>query len=212
MSDQFLDSDDFTHTEVMLPEWHTSPEVFSAYQVHVNKILRAVIELEVKDDSSCRAALNLSSDTKLITKDIASVKKNATDPYRQFINIMNESSKLITDKLDAIQDIISQKVDKYQTMLNSQAEMAQKSIEKDSEASEMYALMTSQNGKKISSTAKTIVSYKTDKEFSVTDINLVPREYFKLDEDKINKSIKMGVSQIPGIDIIDTKKLVLRRR
>jgi|GEM_PF-6653993 hypothetical protein len=212
MNQEFLDSQEFIPNEVMLPEWKNSPEIFHSYQTQINKFLKIVSDLEITDEESCRKALNLSSDVKVILKDILALKKKNTEPYRQFINMMNEAAKFVTDKLDAIQGIITQKIISYESMLKEMQEMAQKSNKIDSEGYESGIYAITYNSQQIGSTAKTIVSYKKEKEFSVVNESLIPREYLKIDEDKIYQAIKLGITEIPGIHIVESKKLVLRRR
>jgi hypothetical protein len=41
---------------------------------------------------------------------------------------------------------------------------------------------------------------------------LIPREYLKVDEEKIAAMIKLGIAEIPGIEIYEEQKTILRSR
>lgn len=198
--------------EILLPEWGPVPDLFNDYATTVDKILKGINDLQVVDASSCKLAINTSSDVKLLLKDIVSIRNKTTDPYKKFVNMINESAKEFIDKLDMIQQIITQKVATFEIQQKIQAEIAQKEREITSEGSELSVSFISINEEKIASTAKTIVSHRVEKTFSVVNEYLIPREYLRIDEDKIKKAIKLGISEIPGISITENKKIVLRRR
>ncbi len=198
--------------EILLAEWASAPDMFNTYSTTIDKILKGINDLQVHDIASCKLAINTSSDVKMILKDILSIRKKTTDPYKKFINLVNESAKEFTDKLMLIQKIITQKVSAYDIELTIQSEMAQKESENLSESLESDFNIIALNDQKIGSTAKTIVTHKIERDFSITNESLIPREYLKVDEDKIKQAIKLGVNHIPGIVITETKKLILRKR
>ena len=206
------ETENFIQNEVVLQNWDATPEVFNLYHTQIEKMLKGISDLEVNDSDACKLALNTSSDAKKILKDIVALKKKTTEPYRKFVNLVNESSKAFTDKLSIIQEIITQKVTTYEHSLLALAETHQNEAEKLSESFDIDIVTSGYNRKQIVSTAKTIVSHKIEKSFEVINDALVPQEYFKIDEDKINKAIKLGITNIPGITIIETKKLILRSR
>lgn len=198
--------------EVLLPEWTNGIDIFNIYPVTIHKILKGVSDLRVHDANSCKLAIDTSSYVKTILKEIISIKKKETDPHRQRINLVNEMTKELTDKVDLIQQMIVEKVSAYEKMLKIQSETAQKQGNEIYKSLDFEIDFISSNEQQIGSTAKTIVTHKTDKSFSVVNQSLIPREYMKIDEEKIKQAIKLGVTNIPGISIIETKKIILRKR
>ena len=198
--------------EVLLPKWNSPKETFTSYQVQIDKILKAVIDFEVNDDESSRKILNAYSDSKFLLKEVEEIKRKICAPYKHFINLVNESYKACKYQAEISQEVITKKLSSYQDKLNQLKEIGQNDNKNTFEYLSLSIEEIVQNDQKIGSTEKTIVSHKIDKTFCVIDINLVPKEYLKVDEGKINQAIKMGVSNIPGIQIIENKKMILRRR
>lgn len=197
--------------QVLLSEWDV-PDLFNKHRMSVEKLLKAVVDLDVVDEMSCKLALNISSDAKVIMSDITTAKKKAVEPSKQFINMINESAKAFTEKLDTVQAYITQKMAIYEVQLKLQSETAQKEAENLSETLGLDVSLIMPNEQRIGSTAKTIVSHKTERDFAVVNESLIPREYLMIDESKVKLAMKMGITHIPGLQITESKKIVLRRR
>ncbi len=53
---------------------------------------------------------------------------------------------------------------------------------------------------------------KTEKKFKVVDISKVPLKYLTIDEKSIAQDIKLGISEIPGLEIFEETTTQLRVR
>lgn len=209
MTIQNYDKDE---NEVQLPYLHFAPDVFSKYSTHIDKVLKAISDLTITDEITCRLAQDASSDAKLILDEIIAIKKKITAHPRQFINLVNEAASCETEKLAYIQQMIKQKIEVWDRHCIILQEVAQKATQNNLEALGLDLDVIVPNDQKIRSSAKTIVSHKVTKEFSVIDESLIPREYLMVDEKKLAQAVKAGVWNIPGIEIKEIKKIALRRR
>lgn len=199
-------------TVEIFPDHWKSPEVFTKHGVKVELMCRTVNDLEITDRDSCKSALNISTDVKDLLDEIEHTKKRLIGPHKQFINLINDTVKEMSEKLDISIELIVQKLQDYQILLQTRSEDGQKSTVGSFEALDLDVDLISTNSQEIASTAKTIVTHKTEHDFKVSNKAIVPLEYLQVDEAKVKQAIKMGITNIPGITITENKKIVLRRR
>lgn len=199
-------------TVEIFPDHWKSPEVFTKHGVKVELMCRTVNDLEITDMESCKSALNISTDVKDLLDEIEQAKKRLIGPHKQFINVINETVKEMCDKLEIAGELIINRLEEYQKVLETQEEMLQKLNIDSFETLDMAVELIATNGRQMPSTAKTIVTHKTEHDFKVSNKAIVPLEYLQVDEAKVKQAIKMGITHIPGITVTENKKLVLRRR
>lgn len=135
-------------------------------------------------------ALGFAFEAKALCKAIEEKKKDIIAPAKSFISSITKMSSGFTSKLESIEDTLLTKVDdwkEYKEFLpwDQDAEMKTESY----------------------------IAYERETiSLEVEDINLVPKEYLKIDEDAIKKLVKAGVVSIPGVRVERKSKTYIRAR
>ncbi len=57
-----------------------------------------------------------------------------------------------------------------------------------------------------------ILTTKTEKAFRVLDISKVPLKYLMVDEAAVKKDLKLGINEVPGIEVFESTTTQLRMR
>jgi hypothetical protein len=128
----------------------------------------------------------MSLQIRRIKKCLEDKRKDLVAPYVASQKEINKQAKSIEKDLVEIEDILSVKVNDYSSKLLS---LDKKIINEDG---------TAKLTKKI--------------QWSISDESLIAREYLKVDEEKINQAIDMGIINIPGICIQETEIVELRAK
>lgn len=168
--------------------------------------------LAVDNEINFRRVTAMYAQSKEWEKLIEFTRKQANAPDQERINARNDKAKEILVPLRQIQTIAKAKSAEYQEHLE---ELKRKEEEESKAAIALLELEetpyyspaeTTQRGDGASAYTRIV------KRFKVTDLNKVPREYLRLDEDAIETAIKMGVAEIAGVEIYDEKITTLRSR
>jgi len=155
----------------------------------------AVIVEQAKDivvDTDDRATLGVSValSARKLSSDISKARKAITAPHTAFQKKAISIEKLYTDQLAELEHRLLGMVDEYQESRKERLE-------------EHGIIDTSLDSIKTDVGSGSTKSYY---EYKVVDLDLVPREYLKLDKTAVNSAVKNGVRAIPGVDIYETKK------
>lgn len=173
-------------------------------------MMNAASNLTVDDQEGCNSVLSLCGEVKDILNQLESFRKAETEPHRKYINSVNSAAKDVELKLKEILSLLTAKLALWQKQLEGEMEVrkaAAKSLT-ESLGIEMDVFLESP---KTLSNADAIASTKIKLSWEIENIELIPREYLILDEVKIGKAVKMGVS-ITGVKVIETKELQVRKR
>lgn len=197
--------------EVYLPE-ENLPTQQEAIKGVVDRMVDYARNLQISCAESFKVATSVWKKAKDIGKAIEARRKEAIDPSRKYIAKINDQAKELTDPLDEIEQIIKEKSALYHKSLEDQRLIE---IEQVKEAA---AIIGSNEPIYTPPVAKALrgdgaIAYtKTELKFKIVDEKLVPRDYLKVDEEKIAAMIKLGVAEIPGIEIYEEQKTILRSR
>lgn len=136
-----------------------------------------------KDTAS--ECLFLSLQARQILQVLDKQRKEILSPHQDFIKTTNKKFKFISEKLEEIEKVLSDRILFW--------------LENPEEAETLK--INSENG---------TLTKRISLEFKIKDLSLVPTEYLKIDEKKIELAIKNGVHDIPGIEFLEVKKADLR--
>jgi hypothetical protein len=169
--------------------WYFCSETLtrSAQQaIDLEKLKNISESLVVENEESFSQAVSMSLQIRRIKKCLEDKRKDLVAPYVASQKEINKQAKSIEKDLVEIEDILSVKVNDYSSKLLS---LDKKIINEDG---------TAKLTKKI--------------QWSISDESLIAREYLKVDEEKINQAIDMGIINIPGICIQETEIVELRAK
>ena len=168
--------------------------------------------LKVDSDSSYKKITSVYRQAREWKKCIDTYRKEMTEPLRKKTAAINDKAKELTDPLDAVIDLANAKVNVYLAMLE---EMKKK---EDEELRLGAALFDADDELYIPPMEKivrgdgAITVTKTEKQFKVIDIAKVPTKYLIVDEAAVKKDLKLGIAEIPGLEIFEEKTTQLRIR
>lgn len=198
--------------EVIPDNRHEIIKVLDRYIIDIDKICDLVESINVIDDISANKILDLSADVKNIEDRIEDYRKKSIEPCRKIIQTINDCAKKLQEALENIEATIKVKLLGYQKMQENKALEAQESVKGLSETLGIDISILTPGSQKNLSSAKAATSYRETTTFIVEDANLIPDEYWKIDERAIQKHIDMGKRDIPGVKIITEKTMILRRK
>jgi hypothetical protein len=168
--------------------------------------------LTIDSQEALNEATSLWKDAKEMGKHVEAMRKKQIEPLRKIIAAVNDKAKDITEPLEEVETIIKQKSGAYQALLES--ERLQK-IEKQKEVAKILGDADPVFVPQVEKTLRGegVIAYtKTERKFRITEALEVPRQFLKVDEAAIELAIRQGCHQIPGIEIYEEQKTILRSR
>lgn len=174
---------------------------------------RSFVEsLIVNSEESYKKITSLYAEAREWKKAIEARRKQLVDPYRKQMASVNDIAKELTDPLDAVIDMANGKANGYVRMLEEVKRKQEEDLRAQAAlfdaADEIYIPPMDNIVRGDGAIAVT----KTEMNFRVLDISKVPTKYLMVDEAAIKKDLKLGLSQIEGIEIYETKTTQLRTR
>jgi len=145
-------------------------------------------------------------------KEIDFVRKRRNQPHQDKINEINDEARVFTDILKEIQQIAKQKCEAYQKMLEERKAEEQKNIE---EAREIFGIendLASPHLPPVLRAKGATLFTRTVRKFRIVDSSKIPSKYLKVDEEAITQDIKLGIQEIPGLEIYEEKVSQMRSR
>lgn len=178
----------------------------------LHMMVAEAIELDVTNETNFRKMTSIYADSKDWEKRIEFLRKEANGPDQDRINSRNDKAKEILTPLKQLQTVAKQKCEKYQLILEQRKQEEQKKIQ---QAVDLLGLddvpMVAPVEKSIRGDGAIMVS-RTVRKFRTVDLSKVPFKYLQVDQEAIDRDIKLGVSEIPGIEIYEEKITQLRSR
>jgi chromosome segregation ATPase len=202
-------------------------------------IEKSVKGLKITDDRTRENAVLFLSQTKTLAKRVKTSKEAITNPIKQMTNFINAEYKKLSDPLDTLEaDIKKEQIRDYRVQeeirikaeqeARRKEEEARKKLEaelkkaKDDELAQELAKqkfeakmdkieekVEEKQEQKTVSTAFGSATVRMIKKWRIKDENLIPREYFKLDEAKIGTLVRAG-GTIAGIEIYEEPSIAGR--
>ncbi len=121
-------------------------------------------------------------------------------------------AKMLLTPLREIQDIAKGKTTSYCTHLEEKKRQEQEAIRQAAD------LIGSDDAPYVAPVEKSIrgngaMAYsRVVRKFRTTDLSKVPTKYLQINEDAVNEAIKMGISEISGLEIYESKEIQLKVR
>jgi hypothetical protein len=196
--------------EVLEDERHPAIRTIEAHLPSISRMSDLARMLVIEDMNNCKRALDLTSDVKGLYKSIEEHRKVSIEPMRRMVGAINDCAKTLQEQLNRIEYDIKIKMATFQ----------QKEQEKAREHEEVVRKLSESFGIEISlpeatnniSSAKASTYFKETLSFEIEDKNLIPEEYWVVDEKLLQKHIDLGKTEIPGVKIVKDKKFVVRRK
>lgn len=153
----------------------------------------------------------LYADARGWKKKIEARRKELIEPFRKKMSEINDRAKNLTDPLDKFIDVANVKSNGYLRMLE---DIKRKEDELLREAAAMFddaPIYIPPMEKNLRGDGATMIQ-KTEKKFRVLDVTKIPMKYLMVDEDAIKRDIKLGLSEIEGLEIYEETTTQLRMR
>lgn len=163
--------------------------------------------LPMKSESEFLYVTKTYKDVRNIRKAATDLEKNLCQPFKDKINEIKYQIKQITDDCDTAIRLCNQKTNFY----NAQLEERQRKIEEALRLLEEDAPIVIENPKAQSTPYTTSMTRKKIK-IIITDIKKVPEKYLQVNEDLVQKDLKLGIRKIDGLDFKEETKTTLRTK
>jgi hypothetical protein len=169
--------------------------------------------LVVDNESSFKTVTSCYRQARDWKKTIEEKRKEATEPFRRQQSLINDKAKELTDPLTKIENIAKLKAGEYEKHLEElkrqeEARIREAAAMLDIPEAHIYVEPLAPTIRGEGAMAYTVI----EKKFRITDITQVPAKYLQLNEATIKQDLKLGISNIPGLEIYEEKITKLRTR
>jgi uncharacterized coiled-coil DUF342 family protein len=180
-------------------------------KTEINEMQLKAVNLIVDSKESFNSIDKLYSRAREIKKAVEERRKFLVEPFRTRITEINDQARELSDPLDQIIDITNSKTNIYMRLLEeikrTNDEKLRQAAAIFDEIDELYIPeMAPVRGK------ETTVVTKIEKKFRLLDITKVPTKYLLVDEATIKRDLKLGISEIPGLEIYEEKTTNLKKK
>lgn len=190
-------------------------EVRNQLEQHAFRIERMVDyanTYEIKNQIDAEEAISFAVESRTLFKKIELLRKEITEPARKFINKVNDSAKVFTEKLDKVEEILKAKLDAWKKKKEEEQKLAQKQAEVFAQAMELDVIPYVDEAPKAIRSDNAMTYEKVEWKFDVEDLSKVPMHLLMVDEDKVKQMLRAGIRDIPGLKIYSETKTVIRTR
>lgn len=178
---------------------------FSQYIERINEMKQIAVSLDPADLSFKDTAINLLGEVKKLSSRIEQKRKEIIEEPSDFIKSVNNFCKNFSSLLNEIESVLKTKISEYRKKEEILRAKAQK------ELTEKYGqLILLGNGNILRGENGTTVHTRKKMSFKIIDESLIPREYLSPDSKKINNAIKLGIWEIPGIEVYEEEITAVR--
>ncbi len=166
-----------------------------------------VANLIIRDEPSSKYGSDLKEFIKNAIKKLEDRRKFFVQPLNDHAKNINNEFKVLTLPLEDMLEILKTKLEEYifaqRERDKKEAEEKQKKLDEMAEANGLPKVEVKIEEKRTitSSLGKTFT--RKDWRWKVVDLNKIPREYFILDEKRINLEVKAHIKNIQGVSSND---------
>ncbi len=173
-------------------------------------IVEAAKSIQITDEASEKSAADYLLKAKSTFNSLEKKRKEFVDPLNKSLKTINGFFKMYTEPMKEVETIIKRKISVYRISLEQarQAEAAELAKQLQAPVAEVQEMMAA-----TPTTVRTesgSVSTRKVTKFRVSDWKLVPAKYFVFDERLVREDIKLGITEIPGIEIYQEDEVVAR--
>lgn len=184
--------------------------------VVVRQVIGDMVEftksLIVDSDGAYKKITSLYRQARDWKKVIDGKRKELTEPLRKQVSAINDKAKEITDPLDAVIDLANRKASGYLSHLEEVKRL------EDEKLRAAAAIFEAEEELYIPAMETTVRGHgavavkKTELCFRVVDISKVPARYLVVDEAAVKKDLRLGLVEIPGLEVYENSTTQLRVR
>lgn len=178
----------------------------------LHDMLGFITTLTVDNDAAFKKVTSLYAQARQWKKAIDNKRKEMVEPYRKQTAAINDKAKELCDPLDRVIDIANSKVAAYNLLIEKKKEQEDVALREAAamfEAAEELYIPSMQD---VGRGQGAVVSKTVVKKFRLVDISAVPKKYLIVDEASIMRDLKLGILEIPGLEIYEETKTQLRTR
>jgi hypothetical protein len=178
----------------------------------ISNILEETKALVVDDEQKYKHLNFIYSNARQLEKELENERKKLVEPYRKQINAINDKAKELSAPIGWIIEVTNTKAGEWRALLQRRKEEEEKEL---NEAASLFGVTTAVHiapVPKSVSTEDASCILKRETKFKVSDISKVPMKYLKIDEELVKRDLKLGIADIPGIEIWEETTTQLRRR
>ncbi len=188
-------------------ELSNSNDGVSSFKESCHKMISYTDSVVILDDAEHKRSMQVFRKARKWRAEIEQARKRATEPFRNRINAINQTAREISAPLHEIEEKLETKALEYKEWLQQEADRKLK------EAAALWDLEELPISSEISiNTKDTVTCTRTTKRFRLKDLKAVPQEFVMINEEAINKAIKNGINEIPGIEIFEETITSIRNR
>jgi hypothetical protein len=125
---------------------------------------------------------------------------------------INDKAKELTDPLDQVIALANAKVNGYHKFLEDQKRQEEESLRLEAAMFDAEDEVYVPPLEKVLRGDGAVTVTKTEKHFKVMDLSKVPMKYLMVNEKAIEQDLKLGINEIPGLEIFETTSTQLRVR
>lgn len=177
----------------------------------VSALMSFAKELAVVSEESYKKMTSFYAKAREWKKALEAKRKELVEPLRKRTSAINDKAKELSDPLDAIIEIANDKTAKYLHALEQAKRIEDEKLRAAAACFQAEEELYIPPTEKIRGDGATAVT-KIEKDFRVIDKNIVPYRYLMVNESSIKQDIKLGVHEIPGIEIFEVKTTRLATR
>ncbi len=163
----------------------------------------------VSDEADAKQMLVHGADAKKLSKDLDAIRKEILKPATEFRARVQEVFNPVLAQLENIENLVKRKIEVWERECRKKQEEANANKQAALDMLGIDLELPQEEVAKVKAGGAQIITRK-DWEFEVTDINLVPKDLLRVDEDHVKLLIKQGAREIPGIKIRQVEKKILR--
>lgn len=159
-----------------------------AFDLQLDLMEQAAQQIIINDEDSARQALSCGLQARKLARQVDESRKKIVRPHIDFQRAVMKMSKDISEKLEAIETRLHNKLTDW-------------IVKQDENPFTQVSELEVEDGK---------LMCKESWGFDIEFPDEVPKEYFSIDEDKIEKAVAGGMRNIPGLRIFKYKTTHMR--
>lgn len=200
-------------------------EALGPYRTRLDDMVAQADALFVESDDQQRQAVEMAGQAKKLGKALDEARKRFVAAPGDYVRSVNALAKELADRLVLIETGLKRKISTHQARVELERRKAEEAARKA--AAELQAKVDAEakaagvetvqvaapvipEAPKVVRTEAGAAHQRKEWVFRVTDPAAIPRDYLVVDERAIREAVKAGVREIPGVEIFEETKTVIR--
>lgn len=200
-------------------------EALKVYEAELTRMKQIANDHQVVDDESNRTAIEMAAQAKRLGKTVEDLRKAKVKPYQDYTKAIGNLASVYTDTADQIERALKGKINGY--LAAERLKKAEAERRAQDEARELQRKLDAEAKEKglpqvevplpvlpqkmdPVRTEEGSASQRKDWKWRVVSPDDIPREYLALDTVAVNKAVRAGARQIPGIEIYQEESVQIR--